>query len=44
MFNRKLEMPAIEEPRINLHDTIRVCFDQAEGGHNIEGWTFIGAG
>lgn len=42
MFNRKLEMPAIDEPKWNLNETIKVSFDSSEGGKKIEGWTFIG--
>ena len=41
VFNRKLEMPPIDDPRWNLSETIKVNFENAEAGRKIEGWTFI---
>lgn len=37
-------MPAIDEPKINLNEQIKVSFDNTEAGKRIEGWTFINNG
>lgn len=44
VFNRKFEMPPIEEPKFNLNETIKVNFENTEAGKKIEGWTFINGG
>jgi len=42
VFARKLDMPPIDEPKWNLNETIKVSFENSDGGKKIEGWTFIG--
>ena len=42
VFNRKLEMPPVDIPKININETIKISFSSSEE-HNkkVEGWTFI---
>lgn len=41
VFNRKLQMMPIEDPKINLNEPIKVTFMQSENNKKVEGWTFI---
>ena len=42
VFNRKLQMPGVDIPKINIHETIKISFNSSEE-HNkkVQGWTFI---
>ena len=35
VFNRKLQMPPIEDPKINMNEIIKVNFDNTENGKKI---------
>ncbi len=42
MLNRKLPVPAVEVPQVNLSETIKVNFnDKSERAQKIDDWTFI---